>query len=311
MALLGNMSVLHKSPAKYLTGTVGFNDRANWNKPGMMRSRGDLTLSTLWKFDAVPSGMMAGRAFLAPQTAGRIVTRTPFSINGTAVGALGKPASATANFAINASSIGGLIAGGVANATITINGVAAIAGLAAGSASGSLAINASAIIGATAWGIANSTMTVNGSAVSFGRGFMVASTVDNTTLTPISITNAVWSALSTDYNAAGTMGNKLNSAASGGVDYSALGAAVWAHATRTLTSGSPTAEQNADAVWAKLIEDGHSAEEMIRIALAALAGTSNTDGSTITFKGLDGTTDRIVGTFDANNNRTGVTVNGD
>ena len=38
MALLGNMSILHKSPAKYLTGTVGYGDRANWNKPGMMRN---------------------------------------------------------------------------------------------------------------------------------------------------------------------------------------------------------------------------------------------------------------------------------
>jgi hypothetical protein len=57
---------------------------------------------------------------------------------------------------------------------------------------------------------------------------MVASTVDNSTLTALSITNAVWSALSADYNTAGSMGNKLNSAASGGVDYAALGQAVWA-----------------------------------------------------------------------------------
>lgn len=226
MALLGNISLLHKSPAKFTTGSVGFNDRANWNKPGMMRSRGDLTVSTLWKYDAVPSGMYAGRAFFAPQKAGRIVTRTPVRINAAAVGALGVPASASASFAIDATSIGGLIAGGVASATITINGTAAIAGLAAGSASGSLAINAAAIAGATAWGVAASTMTVTGTAVGYGRGFMQASTVDNTTLTPASITNAVWSAVAADYAAAGTMGNKLNAAGSGGVDYAALGDAV-------------------------------------------------------------------------------------
>ena len=192
--LHGNISLLHKSPAKFTTGTVGFNDRTNWNKPGMMRSRGDLTVSLLWKYDAVPSGMYAGRAFFAPQKAGRLVTRTPVRIKATAVGALGVPASASANFAIEATAIGGLIAGGVASCTFTISGTAAIAGLAAGSASGSMAVNASAIAGATAWGVANSTMTVTGTAVGYGRGFMQASTVDTTTLTPVVIAAAVLAA---------------------------------------------------------------------------------------------------------------------
>lgn len=228
MALLGNCSILHKSPAKYTTGTVGFNDRANWNKPGMMRNRGNLTLSTLWKFDAVPSGMMAGRAFFAPQTAGRIVSRAPFSIEASASGALGLPASASASIAINAASIGGLIAGGVASCTMTFTATGSIAGLAAGQASSAISITASAIPSATAGGVANGTISITGAAIGYGLGYMNASTVDNSTLTPLSITNAVWSALAADYVAAGSMGNKLNSAASGGVDYSALAAAVLA-----------------------------------------------------------------------------------
>ena len=255
MALLGNFSILHKSPAKYLTGTVGFNDRSNWNKPGMMRSRGNLTLSTLWKYDAVPSGMYAGRAFLAPQTAGRIVTRTAISIDATASGAEGLPGTAAATFYVNAASIGGLIAGGVAAATISINASGSIAGLAAGVASASMAINAAATIGATAWGTATATVSINATAQPYALGHMVASTVDNTTLTPLSITQAVWGAASVDYNTGGTMGQKLNNAASGGVDYTALGVAVWASVTRTLTASgaTPTAEEIATAVWAKTL----------------------------------------------------------
>lgn len=90
MALLGNISLLHRSPAKYTTGTVGFNDRANWNKPGMMRNRGDLTLSTFWKYDSVPSGMYAGTAFFVPQKAGSIRGRESISLdaNGLAVGGI-------------------------------------------------------------------------------------------------------------------------------------------------------------------------------------------------------------------------------
>ena len=226
MALLGNCSILHKSPAKFLTGTVGFNDRANWNKPGMMRSRGDLTVSTLWKYDAVPSGQMAGRAFLAPQKAGRIVTRSAFSVTGSAAGALGKPGAASTSFAITANAVGGLIAGGVASCTITVSGSAAIAGLAAGSASGTISITGSAVVGATAWGVANGAFSVSGTAVAYGRGYAVASTVDNSTLTPASITSAVWSAVASDYNTAGSMGAKVNSAASGGVDYASMADAV-------------------------------------------------------------------------------------
>ena len=226
MALIGNMSVLHKSPAKYTTGTVGYGDRANWNKPGMMRSRGNLTLSTMWKYDAVPSGMYAGRAFLAPQNAGRIVSRVSVGVNAAASGALGSPVSAVANFSVNSSAVGGLIAGGVASCTITINAAGSIAGLAAGRASSAIAVNASAVAGATAWGVASSTMTVTCYAAGYGRGYMQASTADNTTLTPLSITKAVWSAVASDYAGAGTMGAKLNSAASGGVDYGSMAGAV-------------------------------------------------------------------------------------
>ncbi len=49
-------------------------------------------------------------------------------------------------------------------------------------------------------------------------------------LTTSAIAAEVWTTLAAAYNAAGSMGQKLNSAASGGVDYADLAAAVWAHA---------------------------------------------------------------------------------
>ena len=72
----------------------------------------------------------------------------------------------------------------------------------------------------------------------------------------------------------------------------------------------PNASTNAATLASYVIESGYSVEEMLRIALAALAGTSNKAGNTITFKGIDGATDRIVGSFDAENNRTGAVLNG-
>lgn len=49
-------------------------------------------------------------------------------------------------------------------------------------------------------------------------------------LTPEGLRDAVWKATAASFNDAGTMGAKLNSAASGGVDLNALAEAVWDHA---------------------------------------------------------------------------------
>jgi hypothetical protein len=58
-----------------------------------------------------------------------------------------------------------------------------------------------------------------------------------TELSPEGLANAVWSALASENNVANTMGAKLNTASSGGVDMELLAQAVWEYATRTLTSG--------------------------------------------------------------------------
>lgn len=60
------------------------------------------------------------------------------------------------------------------------------------------------------------------------------------------------------------------------------------------------------------VEGGLTLRDVQRIMLAALAGTSERVGSTITFTSpVDGTTVRISGSFDADNNRTGVVIDGD
>ena len=55
-------------------------------------------------------------------------------------------------------------------------------------------------------------------------------------LTPEGIRDAVWQAVATSFNDPGTMGQKLNSAAVGGIDYDALATAVWSAAIRRLTT---------------------------------------------------------------------------
>ena len=63
------------------------------------------------------------------------------------------------------------------------------------------------------------------------------------------------------------------------------------------------------AVWQKILEGGFTAEEIMKVMGAVLAGTVSGAGSGIeTFKGLDTTTDRVVSTVDVDGNRSSVTL---
>ena len=60
-------------------------------------------------------------------------------------------------------------------------------------------------------------------------GHMAGNALPYTELSPQSLANAVWQASAVDNNVAGTMGNKVNTASSGGVDLDALAEAVWSY----------------------------------------------------------------------------------
>lgn len=138
---------------------------------------------------------------------------------------------------------------------------------------------------------ATATLTGEGSLTGTPRGIGSASVVMDAGSRPsaFDIAQEIWQSKKTAYNAPGTMGNALNNASSGGVDYNALAAAVWEY----------------------IIESGISAEEAMRIYGAVLAGKVSGAGTgTEVFTGLDGTTVRVTSTVDASGNRTAVTVDG-
>lgn len=62
------------------------------------------------------------------------------------------------------------------------------------------------------------------------------------------------------------------------------------------------------AVWAEVLESGFTAEELMRLISAALAGkVSGAAGTTVTIRDINDTKNRIVATVDADGNRTAVT----
>ncbi len=106
-----------------------------------------------------------------------------------------------------------------------------------------------------------------------------------TELSPESLASAVWNANAAQFNAVGSMGEKVNDAGSG---------------------SNP---------WTEVIESGYTAAQILRILAAVAAGkTSITDNgndtATVEFTGLDGVTVRVEAAM-VESERATVTVDAD
>lgn len=69
MALIGNRSVLLKSPGRFLSGTVASIERSNFSKAGMLANRFQ-ALSPI--FAGIPSGHLSPSSWAMPRTAGAL-----------------------------------------------------------------------------------------------------------------------------------------------------------------------------------------------------------------------------------------------
>ena len=226
MALHGNRSVLHKSPGRFLNGGPGIM-RSAFNKHGMQRN----AFQAYSPLSATPLGHLSPSAWVLPKTAGgmssRNVTRLALSGAGAIVGGVTSPASAALTFTV-ANAAGQLIVSGSGAASFAASVADALATASInGSGAASFTVTAApAQLGALADGAGIASFTVTGTLIPYAIGHMEGSTEDASVLTTQSIATAVWSALAAVSNDAGTMGAKLNTASSGGVDYAALADAV-------------------------------------------------------------------------------------
>ena len=163
--------------------------------------------------------------------------------------------SASANMEIVATATGELKMSGSGSATLSVvTGAAELVGVlnASGSATVALTTN-TPILGAEAGGAGEVVLSINATAsilpaddasparagqasvaltataTATAIGHMMGLALPYTELSPQSLASAVWQALAAENNAVGTMGNKVNTASSGGVDLNALAEAVWSH----------------------------------------------------------------------------------
>ena len=233
--LIGNYSVLQKSPGRFVAGSttsVEGQVRSNFSKSGAYRNRFYVDQTTVaLSLYAIPTGSYPEIAWVLPQISGQIASTQPIQGAGAATatlaGGLNAEAGLTGSGDIT-SAVAQLIISMVANlagdgtvSSADLRGfLDAVANL-SGSGSLTAAVAALAWMDAATGGSGSIT-----SATPYATGNLSADITGQSNLSPQSLAAAVWSALAAQYNANGTMGEKLNAAASGNIDYATLAAAI-------------------------------------------------------------------------------------
>jgi hypothetical protein len=219
MALLGNYSVILKNPATFIGGTQVSNARSAFNASGQLKQRFyPETIEGLPTTTALPEGYLAPHAWMLPYDLGSMTTS---NLNGsgafTGVGISGLSGTVVMEGTGLLEATGGLLAGLVVEMSgsgdLTAIGGGLIEAIATMAGTGAL----TGAIGATA----GLTVIMEGvgtlEASPSGTGEMVLTIyVNESQATVDQIVAAVWSALASEYNVSGTMGNKLNGAGSAG-----------------------------------------------------------------------------------------------
>ena len=251
MALIGNRSVLLKSPGRFLSGTVASIERSNFRP---LRNQ----FESMSRLSGIPSGHLSPSAWVLPQVGGGMSSHnyTLIDVDASGAGAEGINIAGATEFSVTASAIGRLIASAIGAASFQITADGTIIATLGAPGSASLAISASASIEALGFLVGEATASVTASIVSYATGSM------------------------------------------DGTAYLAG------------ESAPVTPDNVALAVWAKVVEAGFSAEQMLRIIAAQAAGSATgLEGANPQFTGLDGTTLRIDGAYVAGT-RTIDTLNG-
>ena len=232
MALYPNGRYMTLSPGRYFGPAPGLDVYA--------RGRGDrlnrFVSSAYARTASTPDGYDVHGAVPAIK-AGAMAARKPFAVvDGGANLLNGGPMTGTAALCTVSQS-------GNLSLVVGLSGTATVLTLTGDGATVSLTIGLSGNATITAGGNAALSMIVPfsgtgavasmvGAANLKGHLSMTGGWTPFTDLSPENLAREVWNAVASQYNESGTMGAKLNTASSGGVDLNALAQAVWEYATR-------------------------------------------------------------------------------
>lgn len=194
MALIGNRSVLLKSPGRFLSGTVASIERNNFSTAGQLAGRFQ-ALSPI--FGGLPSGHLPPSSWSMPRTAGAlsaINASTAALTLGTLNLAEGRNIAGDAAFAFSLPDASlQLVVSATGAATITFSGAGELAGAlqAVGSSSVSFTVGA-ATLGAIISAQASASFAISASGTPRAVGNLAGDITPFTELSPQNLAAAVW-----------------------------------------------------------------------------------------------------------------------
>ena len=242
MGLKQNTSLLAQLPMRLLGGDPG-TLRPFWGRTDLRNQSVGQGISS--ELAGIPYGHLAPSSWVLPYEGGAMSAFTyvgaTFTVNNLNLAAgRNLDGQVIVTFTVGPSQLE-LIVSAVGDATVTFttSGTILVALNAEGSATLTVTVGPSTL-GAEAGLFGSTTVLLTVSATPRATGNLAGAVTPFTELSPQNLAAAVWSALAADYNVTDTMGNKLNLASSGGVDYNALADAVWNAVISTYTTSGST-----------------------------------------------------------------------
>ena len=212
MSLLGNYSVLNKTPGRSLSGSTVSDTRVEQGKAGAQRGR--FAGWGAWSsMSAVPYGARPPYTPILPIDTGALASYTDSvgTTTSTAVLAGGRNGEATSTGDSTTTATGQLIASGTATSTGDSATTAVVAGALSGIATTTGTSSTAALLGAVASLTATATGTTTATAVLDGPGYLTSSVTPFSELSPEGLAASLWGTLAAGHTA-GTMGEAIAAA---------------------------------------------------------------------------------------------------
>jgi len=234
MALKQNTTLLAQLPLRQIGGSPG-TFRSMWGRTDLRNSTVGQGIPT--ELAGIPAGHYPPSSWNMPYQAGQMsaftyvaatVTANPLTV-AAGVNAIGDTAI---TFTVGPSQLELVVsASGTTSINFSLTGNAAAVLQAVGAIGVDFTVGP-ATLGAESGIFGNTVITFTGTATPRATGNLAGAVTPFTELSPQSLAAAVWNAIAAEYTDSGTMGELMNTGASG-----LTAAQVWSYVNRTLTSG--------------------------------------------------------------------------
>ena len=220
MALIGNYSVLHKTPGRFTSGASIAQCRSNFGSSGSLRN----SYSHFGLLASYPSGYAAPYSWSMARAIGAMSSFTSSNLTLIPIAnmAAGRNLEASVNISITVTNAQlDQIVSFIASSLMTISGSAELNAAVQMQASAILAITGTASVGAIIDSLASSNMSITPSAILTALAHMNAEAGGPTPLSPEGLASAVWDTVLSDHQALGSTGKALSDAGGAGNPWSA------------------------------------------------------------------------------------------